>query len=99
MNNAAEALLTMINLKQKMQKTFVNQLITSESIEIALNVRNQVAINKLYKLGNQSLQTMENSDISTYCVGLVVATILKELFEDESFVYLDNLTDIINKIQ
>lgn len=93
------AMQSMISLKQQMQQEFINQLSASESMEIALNTRNQSTINKLYSVGNKSLQRTNKSDKDIYITGLVVATILKELFEDVSFVSNENLTNVISRIQ
>lgn len=65
---------------------------------MALNVRNQNTIDKLYKLGSQILQTMDKNNKNICCVGLVIATILKEIFEDTTFVSNNSLYEIISKL-
>lgn len=86
-------------IKSKMQQLFINQLSTSEAIEMAKNVRNQDVFNKLYKLGAVEIQKSEKSNKDYYITSLVAGTILKEIYEDQNFVSVDSLYTIISKMK
>lgn len=99
MANDSSAIMGMIDIKSKMQQTFINQLSSTESIEMIRNEKNQNVINKLYKLGALEIQKTGSSDENYYITSLVIGTILKEIYEDQSYVSVDSLYTIINNIK
>lgn len=97
--NDSSAIIEMKEEKSKMQQALINQLSTSEVVEMLQNTQNKNVINKLYQLGAQEINKKGRNDKNYYITSQVVGTILKELYEDQNFVSVDSLYTIISKIK
>ena len=89
-----EAIQLTIEQKSSMQVELVEQSTTQESWDVLANEFNQGLYNKLIKIGQCRVNMIGCTDLNKYCIAMAVGTILKELFEDNTFATAEKLLEI-----
>lgn len=87
-----------IETKSSMQKTLIDQLTNSELLDVQKNKVNQSVIDKMVAISAKNLSQIGKSNENAYCIAMAAGTILKELFEDQSFATSEKLLVIANRI-
>jgi len=87
-----------IGKKSSMQKTLIDQLTNSELLDIQKNKVNQSIVDKMIVIAASNLSLIGKNNENAYCIAMASGTILKELFEDQSFASSEKLLEIVNKI-
>lgn len=91
-----QGLQLMIEQKSSIQRVLANQVTTSEAIDVANNKFNKDVYDKLIRIGQSKMQNIGYSELNLFCIAMAIGTILKELFEDTSFVSGGKLSEITN---
>jgi len=91
-----QGLRLMIEQKSSMQIELVKQSTNSESMDVLYNKFNQGIYDKLILIGQSRMKSLGYSEQNLFCIAMAIGTILKELFEDTSFVSGGKLSEITN---
>jgi len=87
-----------IETKSSMQKILIDELTNSELLDVQKNISNQSIIDKMVAISAKKLSQIGRTNENTYCIAMAAGTILKELFEDQSFATSEKLLEIANRI-
>lgn len=97
--NDHNALNETIRAKTAMQNTLVEFLPRELMLEIAQNIRNPKTINSVYELGAIHMKGHAKTNKNYYIAAMAAGTILKELYEDTSFVNNSGMQETIRRIK
>ena len=81
-----------------MQKILIDQITNSELLDVQRNNVNQSIVEKMFVIASSNLRLIGKTNENAYCIAMAAGTILKELFEDQSFVTSNGIMIIVNKL-
>lgn len=92
----SQGLQPIFQLKKNIQGILVSQIPNSEAMDVANGRFSKAIYDRLIRIGKCELQKIGYTDMNMYCTTMAIGTILKELFEDDSFATSKKLSEISN---
>jgi len=84
--------------KSSMQKILIEGLSNTELLDVQKSTINQSIVDKMIKIAANHVAVIGASKENSYCIAMAAGTILKELFEDQSFVTSSGIMKIMDEI-